>query len=301
MDVSEIQSRKPNPQVREIRTLQWPTLSIPQNAIPVTIGGHPYVVEVDEFSVPEGGGDIPAENGPRVGAARIIDIADPAKPKVVSDMRLEVHQPQNRAQLENDPGATSFVQGYAGHYCNVPRRKDPGIVACSFILSGLRVFDIRDPRKPREIAYFIAPPGGSPGTGEQSNYAMSAPDFVPERGEIWYSDGNSGFYAVAVTNDVWPFKSGGGASCLRPSKIGFKLHRVEGTRVVRVDAFANGKRVLKRTGDDVRRVELTGLKRSGRLAVRIVATHSTGSKVVSTRTWNGCRKGKPKVRLIRRR
>jgi hypothetical protein len=37
---------------------------------------------------------------------------------------------------------------------------------------------------------------------------MSSPSFVPERGEIWYSDGNSGFYAVHLTNGVWPFTSG---------------------------------------------------------------------------------------------
>jgi LPXTG-motif cell wall-anchored protein len=28
---------------------------------------------------------------------------------------------------------------------------------------------------------------------------MSAPTFVPERDEIWYSDGNSGFYVVRLT------------------------------------------------------------------------------------------------------
>ena len=38
-----------------------------------------------------------------------------------------------------------------------PTRVDPTIVACSMILSGLRVFDIRDPAHPREIAYFNAP------------------------------------------------------------------------------------------------------------------------------------------------
>src|SRR3712207_4896708 len=124
-------------------------------------------------------------SGPIVGAARLIDISDETKPRQVSEMRLEVHQPENRPQLEGDPGATSFVQGYAGHYCNVPRRKDPEIVACSFILSGLRVFDIRDPEKPKEIAYFLAPPRPSPVINERSNYAMSSPEFVPERDEIW--------------------------------------------------------------------------------------------------------------------
>jgi hypothetical protein len=301
MDLSEIQARKPLPQVREISRLRWEGMSIPQVAIPVTIEGHPYVVEVDEFSVDSEGSDSPAQNGQHVGAARIIDIEDETAPKVVGDMRLEVHQPENRAQLEDDPGASSFVQGYSGHYCNVPQRKDPGIVACSFANSGLRVFDVRDPRKPREIAYFLAPPAPSPVINEKSNYAMSQPDFVPERGEIWYSDGNTGFYVLRITNGVWPFGDSSDGDCLRPSKIAFRLHRIEGTRVVRVAAFVDGKRKLLRTGRDVRRIELRKLARTGKMKVRIVATHNTGSKVVSTRSWDGCAKGRPKVRRIPRR
>jgi hypothetical protein len=302
LDLSEIQARKPLPQVRQISTFKWDNMSIPQVAVPITIKGHPYVMEVDEFSLEEPDTDFPGQNGAIVGAARIIDVADEKAPKVVGNMRLAVHQPENRAQIANDPGAQSFVQGYAGHYCNVPRRKDPGIVACSFIASGLRVFDVRDPHRPREIAYFVAPPGSSPVLNEKSNFAMSQPDFVPERGEIWYSDGNSGFYVVRLANGVWPSRSDepGPAACLRKSRIGFKLHRIEGTRVVRVEATVNGKRKLVRRGRDIRRIELGGLKRSGELRVRIVATHNTGSKVVSSRTWKGCKKGRPSVRRIPR-
>lgn len=220
LDLSDIQSRKPVPQVREISHLGWDTLTIPQVAIPVTIGGRRYAVEIDEFSSDERGAAFPTANGPVVGAGRIIDIQNEKTPRVVSDFRLQVHQPENRAQLAGDPGADSFVQGYAGHYCAVPRRKDPGIVACSFILSGLRVFDIRDARHPKEIAYFVAPPRSS-ATGDRSNYAMSAPAFVPKRGEIWYSDGNSGFYALRVSKGVWPFTTGGAGACLaRQSPIG---------------------------------------------------------------------------------
>ena len=208
LDSSEVQARKPNPQVREVGRVNWPNVTIPQVAIPVTIDGHPYAVEVDEFSASESGEA--TSHGPRVGAARIIDLGDETKPKVISDIRLEVHQPENRAAIADDPGTMSPVQGYAGHYCNVPSRTDPGIVACSMIASGLRIFDIRDPHNPKELAYFAAPPSEGSSPGSPSNYAMSRPAFVPERGEIWYTDGGSGFYAVRTTNGVWPFTAGSG-------------------------------------------------------------------------------------------
>lgn len=206
LDTSEIQARAPNPQVREIASLTWPTMTIPQNAIPITIKGRPYVVEVDEYSSSSDGGDvIVAAHGDKVGAARIIDISDETRPFVVSDLRLEVHQPGNRAAIADDPGAQNPTQGYAAHYCNVPTRVDPPIVACSMIISGLRVFDIRNPARPREVAYFNAPvsPRNTP-YFEASNWAMSSPSFVPERKEIWYTDGFSGFYVIRLTNQAWP-------------------------------------------------------------------------------------------------
>lgn len=193
LDVSDFQSRKTAPQAREISRLTWSPSSIPQNAIPFTRNGRAYLLEIDEFKRDSG-----------VGAARIIDIADETKPRVVSDLRLEVHNPEHFAAIADDPGAAFIGQGYAGHYCNLPTRTNPDIVACSMIVSGLRVFDIRDPAKPREIAYFNPPltPRITPYL-EASGYAMSSPSFVPERKEIWYSDVYSGFYVVRVTNGVW--------------------------------------------------------------------------------------------------
>src|SRR3712207_4649697 len=41
LDLSQVQARKPNPQVREISRLVWSNMTIPQIAIPVTIKGKP--------------------------------------------------------------------------------------------------------------------------------------------------------------------------------------------------------------------------------------------------------------------
>jgi hypothetical protein len=263
VDLSQVQARKPSPRVREISRLVWSNITVPQIAIPVTIKGRSYIVEIDEYSESADGGGVTA-HGARVGAARIIDIADETKPRVVSNIRLAVHQPENRAAIADDYGAQSPVQRYAGHYCNVPRRHEPGIAACSMIMSGLRVFDIRDPEHPKEIAYFMAPPDtisatGGPVIDERSNWAMSEPAFAPERGEIWYSDGTSGFYALKMDPAVWPFPADTGAGgCVansgftavgaRAARGGVRLQLERRTELpVRVDVFrvTSGRRVLK--------------------------------------------------------
>jgi hypothetical protein len=198
LDTSQVQSRVTNPAVPVISHLTWPEVSTPQTNLPVTIQGHPYLVEIDEFGA--GGG-----SGP-VGAARVIDIADPTHPKQVSNLRLAVNNTPSDAGQLGDPGANSSLQGYAGHYCGVPSKVDPGIVACSFIVSGLRVFDIHDPLHPKEIAYFNRPQtqGSTPGGAPRGAYAMSQPAFDKANSEIWYADGNSGFYVVHINSKYWP-------------------------------------------------------------------------------------------------
>ena len=202
-DVTSIQSRSANPRMEHVSKLTWNHMSVPQSTIPITVDGHPFVIESDEFL--RNGAD-------RTGASRIIDISDPANPFVVSNLRLEVHQEENRigGKLQNDPGTSaggrnpfSFAQDYTGHFCNVPTRVDPPIVACGMSISGLRVFNIEDPYNPREVAYFTAPvqPRVFP---EGSNWAYSMPVFAPERKEVWYSEAYTGFYAVRLTNGAWP-------------------------------------------------------------------------------------------------
>ena len=192
LDVTEVQQRVVPPTVTEISHLTWPTVSIPQNADPVVIKGRPYLIEVDEYNSKTLNGGAGYDPTALVGAGRVIDISDPARPVVVSELRLQVHETAARqGPAREDPGATGGTQGYAGHYCSVPTRKDPTIVACSFIASGLRVFDIRDPRRPREVAYFNKPDAGG-------GFAMSAPAFVPSRQEVWFADGNNGFFVLQL-------------------------------------------------------------------------------------------------------
>jgi hypothetical protein len=294
LDTSEIQARKPNPQAREISRVTWPLGSIPQNAIPFTRHGHPYVLEFDEYSARSRGADPDA-----VGAARIIDIVDEHKPRVISNIRLQVNQPAEHAEAAGDPGAFSPTQGYGAHYCNIPTRVEPLVVACSFILSGLRVFDISHLRAPKEIAYFVAPTKAAIYSGYQdSDFAMSQPAFAPNR-EIWYSDGATGFYDVRVAANVWPqaaTSSGAAAplpaSCKGLQRFAIKLPLPAGIARGGLRVTVNGKRLAMHLHRRARYGSaVADLRRTGtvlRLVARVRLRN--GRNVTLRRTYRPCAK-----------
>jgi hypothetical protein len=203
LNVSQIQDRKPHPVVTEVSRLTWGPVSIPQNTDPMTINGHHYLLEFDEFAFRFNPPTI-ADDTP--GAARIINIDDPAHPRVVSNLRLAVNMPAVHKAADGDPSelpAPNF--NYAAHYCQIPREVDPGIAACSFINSGLRIFNIQNPRHPREVAYFVSPPKtGTLAGAEASDLAMSQPAFDPARRQVWYTDATSGFWNLQLSKSVWP-------------------------------------------------------------------------------------------------
>ncbi|WP_372729314.1 LVIVD repeat-containing protein [Nocardioides sp.] len=202
LDVSEIQARKANPGVEVLADLVWPGHSIAQASEPFVKGKRKYLLETDEFANYRLDGGADQAEAP-VGAARIIDVTNPRRPRIVSDLRLQVHQPgARRGDQRNDPGAASYVQGYAGHYCSVSRYRNPKLAGCSMIASGLRVFDIRRLRKPVEAAYFNQPDTGSNGEAPSGAYAMSEPAWDAKRRSVWYTDGNTGFYNVQLKNGV---------------------------------------------------------------------------------------------------
>jgi hypothetical protein len=197
-DVSEIQDRRPSPQAHLLATYTWPDVAIPQVPEPMRIKGHDYLLMVDEFS--ELSLDPTFSYRPENSAAvgRILNVDDPTHPVQVSVLRLEVQLTENRAGAQrNDPGATNPIGGYSSHYCGIPRVRNPKLAACAYIGSGLRIFDIRDPAHPREVGYYNRP-------ASTGGYAMSRPAFDRARHQVWFSDFDAGFFAVRLTNHIWP-------------------------------------------------------------------------------------------------
>lgn len=214
LDVSDIQFRRPNPQIRVISTLFWEDGGQAQIALPVTIKGRPYLIFTDEG----GAGGVGGREGacarglPPSGFARIIDISDERNPKIVSKLMLEVHDPANCPSVLTDPPANN----YSSHYCNVDKVHNPKVVACTYRDGGLRVFDIRDLVHPKEIAYYKPParrtaflPGStlwSP-TVTRDRTVDHTPTQIRWRkhnGEIhlWFGSQDNGFQIVRFTNEL---------------------------------------------------------------------------------------------------
>lgn len=208
-DVSDVQDRRPNPQIRVVSTLFWEDGGQAQVATPATIKGRPYLIFTDEL----GSGGVEGREGacarglPPHGFARIIDVGDEKNPKIVSKLMLDVHDPANCAAVIGDT-PTSF--GYDSHYCTVDRPRNARLAACSYFQSGVRVFDIRDPYRPKEVAYYKPGAVGSasrPGStlNDRSDrtydYSSSNVRFVRARGKnyLWFTSHDNGFQIVRFT------------------------------------------------------------------------------------------------------
>src|SRR5262249_23769 len=146
------------PQVKLISSVFWKDGSTAQHSINILIRGKPYVVFVDEA------GPLSTTSAVQFAAscgagmamfpmARIIDISAETKPPVVSKLLVETHDPANCDKLLPDlAGLAGFT--YGSHYCSVDNIHKATTLVCGYQNSGIRVFDIRDPIRPREIAYY---------------------------------------------------------------------------------------------------------------------------------------------------
>ena len=74
---------------------------------------------------------------------------------------------------------------------------------------------------------------------------------------------------------------------------------MRGGRVVHAVVFVNGRRLLTARGRSLKRVAFTR-PRGTRVVVRIITTNNHGGKVVTVRTYRGCKRSPLKSRQIRR-
>jgi hypothetical protein len=227
-DLSQIQSRMANPQVTLLGSVFWKDGATAQHTIPITIGKKPYVIFVDEAGSP-GARTLGCPAGFAVyNMARIIDISDETKPVVISKLPLEVHDPANCDKTAPDvAGLTSFL--YGSHYCSVDNRQKATTLACGYLNSGIRVFDIRDPIRPREIAYYnpavtTAVSPGSNHVTQRSTQQPGGPDWCSaavhldaEAGTLWTTCQDNGLLSFKFTHNAWPFEKSSSPASSTPA------------------------------------------------------------------------------------
>jgi hypothetical protein len=141
LDISDIQNRRPLPQIRQIGSLSWSDGLFTQHTINFTDQGHHYLFAVDEAGT---------------GGIHLIDIDNPATPTLVREYRLQIDQPSESSVRSADTGGDGLL-GYDSHYCTIDKPVDPTMLACSYWQSGVRLYDIRNLLSPKEIGYYDPP------------------------------------------------------------------------------------------------------------------------------------------------
>jgi hypothetical protein len=187
LDTSQVQARVPNAQGTLISEITWPDGAASQYPIPITYRGRDYLVMTDELG---SGSDCSDPAKPQYGYARIFDIEDEAKPTLVAQIKTQ-GQADPAFCAEATAQANGNIFGVGTHYCNVDRRDDPRLLACGLWTAGVRVYDIRNPWRPKELAYFNVPNSGVPGLIR----------IRVEQRELWFSTGTT-FYVLAMPEAV---------------------------------------------------------------------------------------------------
>jgi hypothetical protein len=208
LDTSEIQRRKPGGRMRFISQVTLSDGGGHHGPLSVKINGHPYVIDNDEY----GAGQLSVKGRlaacraglPPSGMARIWDIKNERHPKLVSKLILEVNDPKNCATIEpetiaGDPQWAMFL--YDTHLCSVDNRENATVLACGYMQSGIRVYDIRNPRRVKEIAYFN-PPAGKP---NRVRSCAGIPRLDAKTRMLYSYCAGAGFVALQFKKGVWPF------------------------------------------------------------------------------------------------
>jgi hypothetical protein len=219
-DTSQIQSRKPHPEIRVLSHVFWHDSGEAQIGRVVRIKGHPYVITTDEFGAEAEPQEACAKGEPPYGFVHIIDIGNEKHPRLINSIRLQVNDPANCATVLSEQNS-AFSLMYSGHYCTADDPQNTSAIACAWLSSGVRVFDVRDVMHPREIAYYNPPSrldaasirGGAPyfdvlvGTRTKDSVATQirwATDPKTGERELWFISGENGFQVVKFTNGVYP-------------------------------------------------------------------------------------------------
>jgi len=147
-----------------------------------------------------------SENGEEnLNLAGIVDLKDEKEPRLISLFPQPLPPPETGLKNFFEKGGRfgPHNQHHPNHQPCLEDRDD--IAYLTYFNAGLRVYDIRDPRTPEEIAYFIPPdPKERIGTKPTRLVAQVEDVLVDRRGCIYISEKNQGLYILRLKT-VWPY------------------------------------------------------------------------------------------------
>lgn len=201
LDISDISNPK------EIGEL---TLNPPFGGIPVhdvlPIPGKPLLFAHAEAT---GGGDSP--NGPLACSAPLsldamIDIRDETKPRLMSLFPLP-EPPANAPYTDFcDKGGRFGPHNTNLEYHLPDVEKQAELIYLTYFNAGLRIFDIKDPRMPREVGWFVPPtPAKRYGPLPYDKLVSQTEDvLVDTRGNVYITDKQWGIFILRYTGNGEP-------------------------------------------------------------------------------------------------
>jgi hypothetical protein len=163
-----------------------------------TINGHKYLLHSEESVFGGAYGCLPKVANPIAGAAQpfLTNIDDPAHPRTVSEMGLPINQPENCLTQIQD-GENDSV-----HYHDVDSATNTHFVMASMWNAGIRVFDVRNPALPTEVAYFNSADVAGKGQATLLDQVWGHIRYDAPRGEIWFASQHAGFFVVRLEDQV---------------------------------------------------------------------------------------------------
>lgn len=194
LDTSDLANALASPQVRLLtpipNTPRWPNQTV-HSAIPLP--GRPYALTTDELY-----GDLldnaDNDHGCPWGWSHVIDVADPANPRLVAEHRIESNRLEFCSTAE---GADDQRSSHTAHNPTVFRN----LAFISWHGSGLQAIDVRNPLAPAQAGWFTPRPLPAVSTEDPalttSGNRVAVWSFpIVKNGLVYVSDIRNGLYVL---------------------------------------------------------------------------------------------------------
>jgi hypothetical protein len=137
--------------------------------------------------------------------AGIVDISNEQQPRLISLFPLPEPPPESGLKNFYEKGGRFGPHNHhhPNHQACLQDRDD--VAYLTYFNAGLRIYDIRDARAPKEIGYFVPPdPTMRIGTKPSQLVGQTEDVLVDRRGCIYVSDKNLGIYVLRLKT-IWPY------------------------------------------------------------------------------------------------